>query len=222
MVERALLQVLDPLIDPTLSPWSCAYRRGIGTSNALRMLADARDDGLHYVLRTDVEDCFEQIPRWRVLERLSAAIDDPPTVTLVGELLARRLVGRNAPLLPQGRGLHQGSPLSPLLCNLYLDLFDRAILHAGWIPIRFGDDIAIPTRNRREAELALDSVRAALKDLDLSPNLGKTKIVTFDQGVPFLGQILGAAIRSPGRGDGEAVGRHCVCGYSRCLAADPR
>ena len=49
----------------------------------------------------------------------------------------------------RGLGLHQGSPLSPLLCNLYLDAFDRAMLGSGYRVIRYSDDIAIPVARPR-------------------------------------------------------------------------
>jgi CRISP-associated protein Cas1 len=193
VVERALLGLLEPMIDPLLSPWSFAYRKGLGVADAIRCLVDARDDGARTVVRCDVEDCFERIPRWRVLELLSKIVNDPPAVKLVGDLLARRVVGRNAPHLTQGRGLHQGSPLSPILANLYLDQFDRTIARAGWMSIRFGDDIAIPARDRADAERAIDAARATLDDLLLELNLGKTRVCSFDDGIPFLGQIVGSA-----------------------------
>ncbi len=48
--------------------------------------------------------------------------------------------------------MHQGSALSALLCNLYLDAFDRAVLAAGYRVIRYSDDMAIPVPDRAGAE----------------------------------------------------------------------
>lgn len=193
VVERALLELITPLVDPLLSPWSFGYRRGVGVNDAIRALVEARDDGLQVVLRVDIKDFFDNVPRWELLRRLGEVLTDPPVVVLVGDLMARRLVGRNAPRLRDGRGLHQGSPLSPLLANLYLDAFDRAMMRCGWMAIRFGDDMAIPVSTRADAERALDDAREALESLGLELNLGKTHIRHVDQGVEFLGQTIGSA-----------------------------
>jgi CRISP-associated protein Cas1 len=70
VVERALLDVLDPVIDPLLLPWSFAYRCGLGARDALAALAEGRDAGLAWGPRADVRDCFEAIPQWEVTRRL--------------------------------------------------------------------------------------------------------------------------------------------------------
>ncbi len=74
IVERALLRVLDPVIDPLLLPWSFAYRRGLGARDALAALAEARDSGMTWVARSDVEDCFPSIPQWEVLRRVRQVV----------------------------------------------------------------------------------------------------------------------------------------------------
>ncbi|WP_239397039.1 reverse transcriptase domain-containing protein, partial [Frankia sp. CiP3] len=84
VVERALLRVLDPVIDPLLMPWSFAYRRGLGAKDALAALAEARDSGMSWVARSDIEDCFPSIPQWEVLRRLREVVDDERVIHLVG------------------------------------------------------------------------------------------------------------------------------------------
>jgi len=190
IVERSVLSVLDPVVDPLLMPWSYAYRRGLGTDDAIRAVLDARDDGYPWLVRADVRKCFDMIPRWPVLARLGEVCDDPELVDLVRRLVNRRLVGRNAPRLPRGRGLHQGSPLSPLLANLYLDAFDRRMADDGWQVVRFADDFAIPVRDRPAGERALDAAGEALDALDLELNRAKCEVSPLDHGVDFLGVTL--------------------------------
>src|SRR5262249_46394357 len=139
IVERALLRVIDPVIDPLLLPWSFAYRRGLGTRDALAALAQARDEGMCWVARSDVADFFEKVPQWEVLRRLREVVDDQRVVHLVG-LLDRPVAGGRTDPGDRGLGLHQGSALSPVLSNLYLDAFDRAMLQAGFRVIRYSDD----------------------------------------------------------------------------------
>ena len=65
VVERAALVVLEPLIDPQLSPVSFAYRSGLGVRDALRQVAAARDEGMRWCVRADIKNCFDNIPGWR-------------------------------------------------------------------------------------------------------------------------------------------------------------
>src|SRR5262249_35546972 len=121
VVERALLATLDREIDPSLLPWSFAYRRGLGVRDAIAALTEARDAGASWVARADIRDCFDRIPRWEVMRLVRERIDDERIAHLVGLILDRPVVNRRASPDDRGRGLHQGSALAPLLRNLYLD-----------------------------------------------------------------------------------------------------
>ncbi|WP_052914180.1 MULTISPECIES: CRISPR-associated endonuclease Cas1 [Protofrankia] len=198
IVERALLRVLDPVIDPLLLPWSFAYRRGLGARDALAALAEARDSGMTWVARSDIRDCFPSIPQWEVLRRLREVVDDERIIHLVGVLLDRPVAGGRTDPKNRGLGLHQGSALSPLLSNLYLNAFDRAMLRAGFRVIRYSDDFAIPTTGRVAAEQALVSASTELEDLRLEINSGKSHVVSFDEGVRFLGEVTTASTINSG------------------------
>lgn len=193
IVERALLRVIDPVIDPLLLPWSFAYRRGLGVKDALAALAEARDEGLPWVARADIDDCFPSIPRWEVMRRVRETIGDERIVHLVGLLLDRPVAGTRQARADRGLGLHQGSPVSPVLSNLYLDAFDRGMLQAGWRVIRYGDDFAIPTASRADAERALVSASTELEALRLELNVGKSHVASFDEGERFLGEVTTAS-----------------------------
>ncbi|MDB4872933.1 MAG: cas1 [Gemmatimonadales bacterium] len=189
IVERAVLAVLDPLVDPVLSPWSFAFRRGLGVKDAIRALTASRDAGAAWVARTDVDDCFPSIPRWPVLERLRELVPDVELIGLVERLITRPVMGEGR---ARGSGLHQGSSLSPLLANLYLDAFDRALMALGYQVIRYCDDIAIPAPDRPTAERVLELATAEAKKLRLELNMEDSRAVAFDDGVPFLGQTVTA------------------------------
>ncbi len=193
IVERALLAVLDPVIDPVLLPWSFAYRRGMGVRDAVAALVEARDSGAGWVARADVKDCFARIPQWEVMRRLRAVVDDERVVHLVGMLLGRTTSGGRRDPRDRGRGLHQGSVLSPLLSNLYLNTLDRAMLADGWRIIRYGDDFAIPVTSRLDGEKALQAAGLHLEELRLELNTGKCHVAAFDGGVGFLGETVTAS-----------------------------
>lgn len=188
--ERAVLAVVDPLVDPHLSPFSFAYRSGLGVRDALRALAQGRDSGRAWCVRADIKDCFDSIPRRRVLELVARFVDDEQLLQLI-RLLVTRPVEGEPPRRLLGRGLSQGCALSPLLCNLYLDEFDRRLSAAGRYLVRYADDLAVVTEDRAGAQDALDDVRAGLSEIGLAPNEDKTAVVSFAEGVPFLGAVVG-------------------------------
>lgn len=70
IVERALLNELTPLIDPTLSDVAHAYRPGRGVHTAVSEVTALRDGGLRWIARSDVDDCFPSITPDAVLEAL--------------------------------------------------------------------------------------------------------------------------------------------------------
>lgn len=194
IVEKAVLAVLDRVVDPELLPWSFAYRRGLGVPDAVRSLLQARDDGAAWVARGDFTGCFDTIPRARVLDRLRDVVPDPELFELV-----RLLVYRPERGAPSSQvGLHQGSSLSPLLANLHLNAFDRAMLRNGWQVIRYSDDFAVATADRPAAEAALTAAYRAASPLGLQLSPEKCTVSPFTNGVPFLGELLteGTATRT--------------------------
>lgn len=173
-------------IDPLLGPFSFAYRPGLGTRDCVRALAEARDEGTEWVLRADIDECFDSIPHSKLLDALDNAVDDVWLTNLV-QLLLRRPVRYDGWQRRRWRGTPQGAPLSPLMANLYLEAFDHELLAGGFRVIRFADDFAIPLTNRVAAEKARNVVDQALSKLDLRVNTSKTSIESFNGGFQFVG-----------------------------------
>jgi len=106
-----------------------------------------------------------------------------------------RLIGMwiAAPILRFGntyarpQGIAQGSPLSPLLANLYLDHLDEAAIDENLRLVRYADDFLILCRSRERADTALELTREVLGRLQLSLHPVKTRITHFDSGFKFLG-----------------------------------
>ena len=202
IVERAILNVLDPIIDPELLPWSFAYRRGLGVQDALRALLEARDDGSTWVFRGDFADCFDEVPRARLLERVQRLVLDAELIELIRLLLYRPVEGSRQSTY---KGLHQGSALSPILANLYLDSFDRAMLRRGFRVIRYADDVAVPLESREAGEAALRAAQQEAAALGLDLRGEKCGVRSFEEGVPFLGEVLTAATSTRPRRQGHPL-----------------
>jgi CRISPR-associated protein Cas1 len=128
---------------------------------------------------------------------LREVVADVAVVDLVRRFMDRPVAGERTVRAERGLGLYQGSPLSPMLCNLYLDAFDRAMPALGYQAIRYSDDIAIAVADRGSAERALADAARELAELRLDLDLVKSQMVSFDDGVAFLGATI-TSVTSPG------------------------
>ena len=155
LVEKAIVLVLQPLLDALFDDRSYGYRPGRGHLNALAEVERlALQEQRRVWLTEDVQDAFLHVPVPRLLQVLRKLL---PADGLIG-LLERVL----APgMLP---GLRQGGPLSPLMLNVYLNhVLDRPWRrdHPGLPLVRFADDLLVCCRTEPQARMA----RAGLERL---------------------------------------------------------
>jgi len=190
VAQTAAAQVLDPILDPMFSPDSFAYRSGRSVDMAVRRVDALRRQGFAWVAETDIRRCFETIPHDPLLARLDTALAEHPGQTALVDLIALWLEHFGADLDTPGRGLAQGSPLAPLLCNFYLDEFDDALDDLGIRYVRFADDFVLLARTEAQAHRALGQAAGVLRDHGLDIHGDKTRVVGFDEGLEFLGHLF--------------------------------
>ena len=111
-----------------------------------------------------------------------AALAAPTVGSIVKERMGR----------PRKIGILQGSPLSPVLANIYLHPFDKAMHRAGIRMVRYADDLLLLCRSEGRARHALQHAQKQLATLKLELNPKKTHIADFDNGIEFLGHIFDA------------------------------
>ncbi|AVP98232.1 CRISPR-associated endonuclease Cas1 [Ahniella affigens] len=183
VAQRALLQVLDPLIDPLFAASSFGFRRGIGRERARDRIQLLKRQGFTVVAETDVRKFFDEVDWWQLEVRLLGLFGQDPVVPRIMQWIqAERTDG-----LSRRGGLPQGAPLSPLLSNLMLDQLDRVLLDAGVAPVRFADDLVILAKTEADARHALTLAAETLGDAGLALKLEKTRITDFERGFLFLG-----------------------------------
>ena len=189
IVEKALIDLIEPYVDPHVSCAAVGFRPGLGVVDAVQRIVQQRDAGLKWVLRTDLNDCFPTIPRYRAAYDLMALLPDHSLDELIGLLLARTTQdkGRIRPV----EGLPQGSALSPLLANLVLSQVDDALMDAGFPVVRYADDMTVMCRSADDAGAALELITQVVKELGMSIETAKTEIMDFDTGFSFLGEDFG-------------------------------
>lgn len=187
VLQTAATLVLGPILDRHFEDESFAYRPGRSPRDAVARVAELRDAGLSCVLDADISAFFDRIPHRQLVQRLAALLPDGSALPIVRQWLAAPLQTA-AGELRRRQGVAQGSPLSPLLANLYLDGFDEAIAaDPDWHLVRYADDFLIACRDVASAERALEAAAQWLANAGLEINFDKTRIVLFSQGVSFLG-----------------------------------
>jgi CRISPR-associated protein Cas1 len=189
ILERAVLAVLTPVIDPWLGPSSFAYRPGLAVADAVQAVARLRDEGLTWVARADVADCFPSIPIAHLQRLLSALVTDDRLVALLTSLLARRSTGEGG--IRPVPGLAQGSPLSPLWANLVLTRLDERLLDAGFPITRYSDDFVVAAASHDEAWEAMRVASDAVEELGMHLGSDKSAVMSFAEGFTFLGEDFG-------------------------------
>ncbi len=189
VAQTAAALVLTPVLDPEFEDVSYGYRGGRSVDQAVRRIMQLRDRGFRWVVDADIERYFDEIPIDKLLERLARHVDEEAVLALVRLWLTAE-VRDGAGGYRMVKGVAQGSPLSPLFANLYLDRLDEAHLRAGHKLVRFADDFVILCKTRPEAEQALDLAEAELRKMQLALNPSKTRITHFDHGFKYLGTIF--------------------------------
>lgn len=196
VAQTALLLILAPLIDPEMEDSSFAYRAGRSVQAAVERVRALHAAGQIFLVDADIEDFFDNVPHDKLMVRLAETMTDGPATNLIGLWLEHSAAG--------GRGLAQGSPLSPLLANLFLDRLDEAFADRDAHIVRFADDFVILTASQAGADAAHAKVRRMLAEQGLALNAGKTRVTSFDQGFRFLGHLFVRSLVLPGQG-GDAA-----------------
>lgn len=169
IAQRAAALRWGPAIDTLLDDCAYAYRKGFSRAGAARAVQRAYEDGYRYVLDADVRAFFDEVPWDRLEAKLEALFPFEPLTRLVMEWIQAPVVfeGRT---LTRTRGLPQGSPLSPLLANLYLDELDEELLGQDYRLVRYADDFVVLAKDLEGARRARDDAQQALARLGLALN----------------------------------------------------
>lgn len=193
IVQRALTQILIPCFEPYFDDYSHAYRSGRSPQTAIAQAKDHALGGRPFLVKIDLSDCFGSIPHRPLLRHARRRIPDFAVRKLLKRFLDVEVVTESRSGMRQvskQQGLLQGSSLSPLLANIYLDIFDKAARKKELRFVRYGDDIAIFAATHEEAENALDAAVRILERMQLHINKDKTRLYHVSKGCTYLGEWL--------------------------------
>jgi CRISPR-associated protein Cas1 len=194
LVHSALAQRLSDQLDAGFSPHSYAYRPGTGVQQAcesLRKHLDRNDTG--WVLDADILDCFNLVDHQAVIEQLTQhGVWQNQTAWHLRQYLHSQVnpapqLGLHGPSCLV-RGLPQGSPLSPLLCNVVLNVLDQTLQTRGIHFVRYADDFVVLASDQDSITQIRELIQNTLAPLGLQLHPDKTRIQPSAQGFDFLGQ----------------------------------
>jgi len=185
LIQQALLQVLQPLIDPTFSEHSHGFRPGRSAHGAVLEAQQYVQGGYGAVVDVDLEKFFDRVNHDILMDRLAKRIADKPVLRLIRRYLQAGILAHGVHS-ERHEGTPQGGPLSPLLANVLLDEVDRELERRGHKFVRYADDCNVYVRSRRAGERVLQALRGCYARLALKVNESKTAVAQV-RGRKFLG-----------------------------------
>jgi len=202
VAQTAVVLQLSPLLEHSFLPCSWAYRPGRSWLQAVNVLCRWRDRGYQVVLDADIDRFFDTLNHARLLRLLRQFTHDSRVLNLIRSWLTAP-VCEHGNLIANVQGVPQGAVVSPLLSNLYLTPFDKAITEAGLRLVRYADDFVIACKHETQAHAARVLVEGELRELGLRLEPTKTSITTFADGFEFLGAMFKGRERTLPTAGGE-------------------
>ena len=200
----AAVLVLDPIFEADLQPEQYAYRRGRSALDAVRLVHKLINTGHVEIVDADLSAYFDTLPHSDLLKSVARRVVDGAMLHLIKMWLTapveetdeRGNKHRTTRNRDEGRGSPQGSPISPLLSNLYMRRFVlgwKRLGHEkrlGACIVNYADDLVICCRGRAEDALAV--MRAMMIRLKLTVNEAKTRVARLpEEKFDFLGYSFG-------------------------------
>jgi group II intron reverse transcriptase/maturase len=184
-LQQSILQVLQPMCDPTFSEHSHGFRPGRRAHDAVCEAQRYIQDGKRVVVDVDLETFFDRVNHDVLMGRLEKRIGDKRMLGLIRRYLEAGSM-TNGVVMERDEGTPQGGPLSPLLANVLLDEVDKELERRGLSFVRYGDDLNVYVRSKRAGEDAMQTLRRLYAHLRLQINESKSAVAR-PQDRKFLG-----------------------------------
>ncbi len=193
IVQQTLLNILQPIFDSGFHPSSYGYRPKKSCHDAIsKATLFIRKYDRQFVVDMDLSKCFDTLDHDLIIKSVRKRVTDGSILNLIKKfLISGVMIGNHWEASVVGSP--QGGVISPLLANIYLDAFDQEMKRRKHRIVRYADDILILCASSSAAENALIKATQILeKDLKLTVNQKKTHIAHSDDGIKFLGVIIGS------------------------------
>jgi RNA-directed DNA polymerase len=174
-IQQAVLQVLQPVIDPTFSESSYGFRPGRRAHDAVCQAQRYVQSGRRWVVDVDLEQFFDRVNHDVLMGLVAKRIVDSRMRTLIRRYLEAGMMVTGV-VVERHEGTPQGGPLSPLLANVLLDVVDKKLERRGHRFVRYADDCNVYVKSKRAAERVMGRLTQLYARLKLRINPAKSAV----------------------------------------------
>jgi RNA-directed DNA polymerase len=176
MIQQALLQILQPIFDPTFSEESFGFRPRRSALGAVERAREHVTAGHRWVVDLDLAQFFDRVNHDVLMARVARRVEDKRVLRLVRRYLQAGTM-EGGVVSPRVEGTPQGGPLSPLLSNVLLDELDKELEGRGHRFVRYADDCNVYVQSRAAGERVMASLERFLgRRLRLRVNRDKSAV----------------------------------------------
>ena len=185
-LQQAIYQVLSPICEEVFSDSSFGFRINRRCEDAIIKALEYFNDGYDWIVDLDLSKFFDNVDQNILMILVHDIIKDGDTESIIRKFLQSG-VNIGGIISPTDKGTPQGGNLSPLLANIYLNVFDKELEKRGLRFTRYADDCIICVKSKAAAHRVMTSVTRWLKEkLRVEVNATKTK-VTRPEDTKYLG-----------------------------------
>jgi group II intron reverse transcriptase/maturase len=174
-IQQAVLQVLQPRIDPTFSEHSYGFRPGRSAHQAVCQAQREVQGGRRWVVDVDLEKFFDRVHHDLLMGRVAKHVADARVLRLIRRYLEAGIMVEGV-VAERHEGTPQGGPLSPLLANVLLDDVDKELERRGLHFVRYADDCNVYVQSKRAAERVMRGLVGLYAKLKLRVNATKSAV----------------------------------------------
>jgi len=162
-LQQAVSQVLMTKYELTFEEHSYGFRPEKNIHKAVTQALKNINDGYQDIVDIDLKGFFDEVDHSTLLQLIYQRVKCPTTLRLIRKWL-RAPIQINGKLHRRRKGVPQGSPISPLLSNILLDVLDKELQRRNLKYVRYADDFSIYTKSKKEARKVGNEIYLFLRD----------------------------------------------------------